>query len=285
MKKYIIGAALVAVSAFIVIRAQEPGTPASTDAIGLMKAGDGAMAKRNIPLANQYYAQAVALGDRPEIAPALYALGVQAYRQANYLAAEGFFEHLLNLDPNGPQAGRALTWMGNIKARDPQTFTDAEALYQKALTVEKPESLDTVDTLRNYAALLKHMGREVEGASMAAQAEQVRETAGRNLPKAQLANGVYKMSDGGISAPTLLYKTEPKYTEEARAGKIQGTTVLYAEIGTDGLAHNVKVQRSLEPGLDQQAIDALSQWQFKPGQKNGQDVTVAATIEINFRLQ
>jgi TonB family protein len=285
MKKYIIGAALIAASAIIVIRAQEPGAPTPTDAAGLINAGDAAMAKRNIPLANQYYAQAVALGDRPEIAPALYALGVQAYRQANYLASQGFFEHLLNLDPKGPQAGRALTWMGNIKARAPQTFADAEALYQRALTVEPPESLDTVDTLRNYAALLKHMGREVESASMAAQAEQVRETAGRNLPKPQLANGVYKMSDGGVTAPMLLYKTEPQYTEEARAGKIQGTSVLSVEVGPDGVAHNLKVARSLEPGLDQKAIDAVSQWQFKPGQKDGQDVTVAATIEINFRLQ
>jgi TonB family protein len=285
MNKYVIGAALIAASAFIVIRAQEPQGPAPTDVLGLMKAGDAAMAKRNIPLANQYYAQAVALGDRPEIAPALYNLGVQAYRQANYLAAEGFFTHMLNLDPNGPQAGRALTWLGNVKARDPQTFTDAEGLYQRALTVEDSQSLDSVDTLRNYAALLKHMGRTDEGAAMAARAEETRQTAGRNLPKPQVAAGVYRMADGGISAPMLLYKTEPKYTEEARAGKIQGTTILYAEIGTDGAAHNIKVQRSLEPGLDQQAIDALGQWQFKPGQKDGQDVTVAATIEINFRLQ
>jgi TonB family protein len=285
MKKYVIGAALVAASAIIVIRAQEPQAPAPTDVLGLMKAGDAAMSKRNVPLANQYYAQAVALGDRVEVAPALYHLGVQAYRQANYLAAEGFFQRLLAIDPAGPNAGRALTWLGNIKARDPQTFTEAEGLYQRALTVEKPESLDTVDTLRNYAALLKHMGRTDQGAAMAAHAEEVRQTVGRNMSKPQVANGVYRMSDGNISAPTLLYKVEPKYTEEARAGKIQGTTLLYAEIGVDGAAHNIKVQRSLEPGLDQQAIDALSQWQFKPGQKEGQDVSVAATIEINFRLQ
>jgi TonB family protein len=284
MKKYVIGAALLTASAIIVIRAQEPQAPAPTDAIGLMKAGDAAMAKRNVPLANQYYAQAVALGDRPEVAPALYNLGVQAYRQANYLAAEGFFQRLLAVDPAGPNAGRALTWLGNIKARDPETFAAAEALYRQALTVEAPQSLDSVDTLRNYAALLKHMGRTDEGAAMAARAEEVRQTAGRNQPKPQVADGVYRVG-AGISAPMVLYKTQPQYTQEARAGKIQGTTVLYAEIGTDGLAHNVKVQRSLEPGLDQQAIDALSQWQFKPGQKDGQDVTVAATIEINFRLQ
>jgi len=272
MKKYIIGAALVAASAIIVIRAQEP--PA--DAASLIKSGDAAMAQRNIALANQYYAQAVALGDRPEVAPALYQLGVQSYRQANYLAAEGLFERLLAVDPAGPQAGRALTWMGNIKARDPQTFSDAEALYQRALAVETPSSLDTVDTLRNYAALLRHAARTDEAAAM--------ESRFKELQTGMRADGLYRVGDG-VSAPMLLFKTEPQYTEEARDGKIQGTTVLYAEIGTDGLAHNVRVQRSLEPGLDQKAIDAVSQWQFKPGQKDGAEVTVSSTIEINWKLK
>ena len=284
MKKYIVGALLVATSVIVVIRAQEPQTPAPTDAIGLIKAGDAAMAKRNTALANQYYAQAVALGDSAETAPALYHLGVQAYRQANYLAAEGFFQRLLAVDPAGPNAGRALTWLGNIKARDPETFAAAENLYRQALTVENPPSLDTVDTLRNLAALLRRIGRTDEATDLETRFQEVQGAARRNTPKAELATGVYRTGDG-VTAPMLLYKTEPQYTQEARDGKIQGTTVLYAEIGTDGAAHNLKVQRSLEPGLDQQAIDAISQWQFKPGQKDGLEVTVASTIEINWKLQ
>ena len=37
-------------------------------------------------------------------------------------------------------------------------------------------------------------------------------------------------------------------------------------------------------GLDEEAIAAISQWEFKPGTKDGVPVTVAAQIEINFRL-
>jgi TonB family protein len=44
------------------------------------------------------------------------------------------------------------------------------------------------------------------------------------------------------------------------------------------------VTRRLELGLDQKAIDAVSQWKFRPGTKDGQPVTVQATIEVNFRL-
>lgn len=284
MKKYAIGAAVLAATAIVIIRAQEPQAPAPTDFLGLMQAGDAAVAQRQMPQADLYYAQAVALGDRPEIAPALQYLGIKAFRERNYLAAEGFFERMVALDPNGPQAGRALTWLGNIKARDPESFADAEALYQKALAVENPPTVDTIDTLRNYAYLLKRMGRTEEAFAADARSREIQDTALKNRPKQALAKDVYRTSDGA-SAPVLLNKIEPQYTEEARAGRIQGVTLLYAEIGTDGAAHNIKVTRSLEPGLDQQAIDAVSQWQFQPGQKDGAEVTVASTIEINWRLQ
>jgi outer membrane biosynthesis protein TonB len=37
-------------------------------------------------------------------------------------------------------------------------------------------------------------------------------------------------------------------------------------------------------GLEEKAIEAITQWRFRPGTKDGQAVTVAATIEVNFRL-
>jgi protein TonB len=77
---------------------------------------------------------------------------------------------------------------------------------------------------------------------------------------------------------------DPDYTEEARVAQLAGTVVVTAEIGPDGFAHNPRVLRGLGLGLDENAIDAISQWQFKPGAKDGQPVTVAATIEVNFRL-
>ena len=87
-----------------------------------------------------------------------------------------------------------------------------------------------------------------------------------------------------MSAPVLIHKVEPDYTEEARKAKYQGTVLLYVEIDPNGTATNIRVQRSLGLGLDEKAVEAVKQWKFKPGQKNGQPVTVAATIEVNFRL-
>jgi TonB family protein len=94
---------------------------------------------------------------------------------------------------------------------------------------------------------------------------------------------VYKMSDG-VTAPSIIRKVEPEYTPEAKADKIEGMVVLQMEIMIDGSAQNIRVTRSLDPGLDQSAVNAVSMWQFKPGMKDGQPVTVAATIEVNFHL-
>ena len=95
--------------------------------------------------------------------------------------------------------------------------------------------------------------------------------------------GVFRVG-GGVSAPVLLYKKEPEYSEEARKAKYQGTVVLYVEVDPSGKAVNMRVVRSLGLGLDEKAMEAVKAWKFKPGSKDGKPVTVAATIEVNFRL-
>ena len=93
----------------------------------------------------------------------------------------------------------------------------------------------------------------------------------------------YKMADG-ITAPKVLHKVEPKYTQEAKDAKIEGAVVLKVVVTSEGKADNIEVVKGLDPGLDQSAMDAVAQWEFQPGTKDGQPVNVAATIEVNFRL-
>jgi len=86
------------------------------------------------------------------------------------------------------------------------------------------------------------------------------------------------------AVPNLLSRTEPEYTAEARAKGIEGVTTLYAEVTRDGSAENVRILKSLDPGLDAKAVEAVKQWRFRPAMRNGKAVTVAATIEVEFRL-
>jgi TonB family protein len=89
---------------------------------------------------------------------------------------------------------------------------------------------------------------------------------------------------GGVTAPRLVYKVEPEYSEPARKAKFQGTALIYVEVGPDGYATNIRTVRMVGLGLDEKAVEAVRQWRFLPGMKDGAPVTVAATIEVNFRL-
>jgi TonB family protein len=94
---------------------------------------------------------------------------------------------------------------------------------------------------------------------------------------------VYRMSDG-ITPPRVLSKLDPEYTEDARAAKISGSVLLSLVVGSDGVARDIQVKQSLDPGLDANAVTAVQQWKFQPGTKSGEAVNVNATIEVNFRL-
>jgi protein TonB len=95
--------------------------------------------------------------------------------------------------------------------------------------------------------------------------------------------GAYRPG-GGVTNPVALYKPEPQYSEEARKAKWQGAVLLSLVVDENGKPIQIKVIRPLGLGLDEKAIEAVSQWKFKPGMKDGKPVPVQAQIEVTFRL-
>jgi len=95
---------------------------------------------------------------------------------------------------------------------------------------------------------------------------------------------IYKVG-GDVTMPHVIYKVDPEYTEEAHSARIEGTVVLSVVVGADGLAHDVSIIKSLNPGLDRSAAVVIQQWRFAPATRNGEPVAVRATIEVNFKLQ
>jgi len=87
-----------------------------------------------------------------------------------------------------------------------------------------------------------------------------------------------------ISAPQLIDKVEPEFSEEARKAKYSGVVVLQIEVDTNGKARRVRVVQSPGLGLDKKAVDAVLQWRFMPGYQDGKPVVTGATVEVNFRL-
>jgi periplasmic protein TonB len=98
-----------------------------------------------------------------------------------------------------------------------------------------------------------------------------------------IGGGVYRVG-GGVSQPSVIFKVDPEYSEEARKAKYSGTVMLAVIVDTEGHARDIHVVKSLGMGLDEKAMEAVEKWKFKPGMKGGLPVNVKATIEVNFRL-
>ena len=105
-----------------------------------------------------------------------------------------------------------------------------------------------------------------------------------SLVRPSQAQEVYEVG-GDVVAPRLLQKSEPAYTQEAKDARIEGVVVLRLVVGKDGRAHDIEVVKSLEPGLDGNAIKAVATWVFSPGTRKGQPVAVRAKVETHFRLK
>lgn len=86
------------------------------------------------------------------------------------------------------------------------------------------------------------------------------------------------------SHPTPIHIAEPEYSDEARRKKIQGIVIVSVLVTEEGLPTEMRVDRSLGYGLDEKALEAASQYRFRPASKDGKPVAVRISIEMNFKL-
>jgi periplasmic protein TonB len=96
--------------------------------------------------------------------------------------------------------------------------------------------------------------------------------------------GTYRPG-GGVSAPRLLSKANPRYTPEALRANVQGSVWLEVVVTSEGRPAEIQVVRSLDPGLDQEAIAAVREWRFEPGRLSGSAVPVLVIIVLDFQIR
>lgn len=82
---------------------------------------------------------------------------------------------------------------------------------------------------------------------------------------------------------SLLHRVQPAYPPQARIARIQGPVVLAAVISKAGAIENLRVL-SGHPMLVKSAIDAVSQWIYRPYILNNEPVEVETRITVNFTL-
>jgi TonB family protein len=84
-------------------------------------------------------------------------------------------------------------------------------------------------------------------------------------------------------APEVVTRAPAAYPPEAIKAGVQGTVIVSALVGKDGLVKSTRVTTSI-PGLDAAAESAVRQWVFKPARNEGKPVAVWVTVPVKFTL-
>jgi TonB family protein len=92
-----------------------------------------------------------------------------------------------------------------------------------------------------------------------------------------------KLTKSELTGPVPLRKVDPKYPPELRTTHVEGEVILYAIIRKDGSVDSIQLVHSVDPLLDANAMEALAQWKFQPGEKRGEAIDLEAVVHIPFR--
>ena len=88
----------------------------------------------------------------------------------------------------------------------------------------------------------------------------------------------------GATPPIPIFRVEPEFTDAARKAKYQGTVEVTIIVDADGNVRDARVAKAAGLGLDERALEAVKQWKFRPGTKDGKAVPVYAQVDVTFRL-
>jgi TonB family protein len=287
------GAAQQYLEAALALRAQINGDQSADYGICLLSLGAIERKTGHAKEAAGHYDQALhLLPGRSETAPVFLYLGIAALGKKDFAQAAEHLQRAQALDTS--LTGPAMMWTGLMRDRQDQV-DGADAAFKSALAADAPDSLQAFEAATLYTQFLRRHGRDGEADTMQAQVE----AAGKNItarpptnttptggtPRRPITPSAEVQKAGGaVTQPTLIHKVDPPYSEEARVAKYSASVLIQLVVGTDGAAQNLKVVKPAGFGLDDCALVTISQWKFKPGEKEGSPVPVSATVEVNFRL-
>ncbi len=89
---------------------------------------------------------------------------------------------------------------------------------------------------------------------------------------------------GQIQAPAQIKRVDPIYPDIAVSARIRGVVIVEATVDKDGRVSDVKVLRMANRLLDDAAITAVKQWQYRPLILNGLPEQFVLTVVLTFNL-
>ena len=104
-----------------------------------------------------------------------------------------------------------------------------------------------------------------------------------NFSELRSSSSAPHVTSADLSGPSPIKKSDPRYPPTLINEHVEGEVVLYAVIRADGSVDSVELVRGLDEQLDANAMEALSQWKFRPASRQGTPVDLEAIVHIPFR--
>lgn len=84
--------------------------------------------------------------------------------------------------------------------------------------------------------------------------------------------------------PRARFQSRPIYPAEQRAKKIPGEAVVDFIVDAQGDVRNAFALRETHPAFGEAAVEAVAQWKFQPGMKDGRVVNTHMQVPVVFTL-
>jgi TonB family protein len=104
-----------------------------------------------------------------------------------------------------------------------------------------------------------------------------------NFSELRSSSSAPHVTSADLSGPSPIKKSDPRYPPTLINQHVEGEVVLYAVIRADGSVDSVELVRGLDEQLDANAMEALSQWKFRPASRQGTPIDLEAIVHIPFR--
>jgi TonB family protein len=168
---------------------------------------------------------------------------------------------------------------------DPSTMPEMKAIFfAQGLDIKPATRLPTFENINVYPFISNLLGLKAPAIDGRLDVLLPALIGSGAMPAKPAARISPKHVGGDVSAPVLLHSQEPEYTEAARKANIRGDVIVSFWVDVDGTPTHIRVIHGLGYGLDLDAINAVSNYRFKPAMENGVPVVVELTAKVNYNI-
>ena len=158
---------------------------------------------------------------------------------------------------------------------------DAVAALDAELTAQDGRWMKSYNRARELAASAREAGEKAVADATAARERAEARAKAEAEARAKLMATAVRVG-GAIRNPVKVKNVTPEYPQIARSTRIGGTVQIEATVGPDGKVADATVVKSV-PLLDQAALDAVRQWEYKPTLVKGVPVPVIINVAVTFQ--